>query len=712
MMSPTQSMVRKEITPSATTAAWLRSGEGQAVLRERAAKAAGAFREAGLLERLRRERESAREGGNKVYRIGNSLRGLMEERMVLALARQWGVDPEPEVEEVAGEVLERVLGLDSLVFQGQTATPHWKADLWTADLGLSLAFIASAGPEADAERIAAFVEERCWKSIVADWLDDGTRIHSLDSMGHNWWSVIVGGGGAAAALLGWRERALEAGRKLEEWFRYPGNETFRKQPNFGPEGDYVESFAYGEYALLRPFTLALLLPEWSLVPGCLSPEACRGLAAWYKRAFVRTREGWWPQRFGDIQLSYRPYAAVWHTLARLTGDGELIALAHAISPRPGTAFDLLMWEPLPEGERERQRERQRHPDGGVRHFPVSGMAFLEEGTLSVAARAGEFWNHNHLDAGSFTLCQDEVVWVDDSGTCKYSAPEYTQYYTSPQAHNVAFAPDLAPPNAQTQYLGQDGAGRFLSTGKAGRLAVAEADTRVLSGGRLARSRRRFLALGGEALVVWDDLEAYGEEAFEFRLHTARTVRPEGDGLAGTLADGEGKTCRYAFFSDTSSVFSSEPAAMGEIAPHDPFLHGEAEGTLEGTCLRWRGAEKTGRRKFALAMGTRLESVLWTALESGWEARVKTAEGEWSLWFNLLADGRIAHTNTRGTWRGIETDAAVLVLHEGAEESVVAALDASFVRRDGEVLHGSLAREGVVWRVLTSGTSSATGPGSR
>lgn len=61
-----------------------------------------------------------------------------------------------------------------------------------------------------------------------DWLLPGERIHALDSMGHNWWSVCVSMAGLAAmSLLGDEPQAepwvQEVSDGFPEWFSFQGN---------------------------------------------------------------------------------------------------------------------------------------------------------------------------------------------------------------------------------------------------------------------------------------------------------------------------------------------------------------------------------------------------------------------------------------------------------------------------------------------------------
>jgi hypothetical protein len=87
-----------------------------------------------------------------------------------------------------------------------------------------------------------------------DWILGEKRIHALDSMGHNWWSVCVSMAGLAAlSLVGdepraelWTRRVSEA---LPEWFAYQGNVLQNKTANFDEKGAFYEGVNYANYAL-------------------------------------------------------------------------------------------------------------------------------------------------------------------------------------------------------------------------------------------------------------------------------------------------------------------------------------------------------------------------------------------------------------------------------------------------------------------------------
>ena len=679
------------INPSPATLAWLESEQGQLALQARVTETSRNLMEDGLVERLQRELESSKQGGTKVFRIGNSLRALSGDLTILVLAHQFGVKISPELWEIGRKLIGNILALDALVFQGRLNKPVWKSDLWTSDIGINLAVLSyyDSPLACDKKEIGRFLETECWRPIQADWIDDATRIHSLDSMGHNWWSVIVGGAGMVAALCGWKKEALATCDHLAKWFAYPGNPFGRKNPNFGAEGDFVEGYAYGEYAVLHPFILSFLTPEYESSPAWLTPAQLEGMSAWFKRAFLPKRDGtWWPQRFGDIHLIYKPKVSVWHTLARWTQDNELLEQAHKIQPTPTGVFDFLMWEPLTARTTPKTATSRKAP----RDFPTSGLAYLGDHQLSLTVRAGEFWNHNHLDAGTFIHSENGVVWADDGGACVYSQAEYGTYYLIAKAHNVAYALDLVPANtALNHYEGLPVQGRHLFHEQAPNFEVLATDTLALSGGALARSLRLFVVLDDAVTLIWDDLQAHRPEVFESLFHTTCGVPSSAEGTSLSLEGPDGQTCPLSFFSDQPALFSAPPVMMGELSNH-MAKPGSAMVSLEGTCLTWR-TEKTLRQKFGLALGCTLRSAQWKTLESGWECSFQsgTSGVAWSVWFNRLADGSVMHRNCIGTWLNFETDAYAVALREENGKRTLYAVQSSFVRRHGTVLMGNLTR---------------------
>ena len=682
------SAISNALAPSPETTRWLQSVPGQQALMTRCGKARLALREARLNGRLRHEMV----GASNAAWVTGSLCNISSHLAMLAMAHEIGCRFDEETWEDAREAGALLLSAGLLSHHFLTATPPLKTDLLTADTGVMVAAAASFDSPLGwtLEEVTRFLNNRVVDPIREEWVEDATRAHSLDSMGHNWWSVIVGGLGVVMALSGRQPEARKIADLLQQWFAFPGNGFGRKTRNFGADGDFVEGFAYGEYALIGPFILSFALKDPSLISTWLDDRQCRGLAAWLKRAFLPLKGGgWWPQRFGDVHSRYRPNVEVWHTLFRVTGDEELLALAHALKPMPGRVFEFLMWQPLTTG---RPRGRKQPAGEPPAVYPVSGIAFLGGERVRLAVRAGEYWNHNHQDAGSFIFHQDGVVWVDDSGTCRYSEEKYVAHYCHAKAHNVAYAPELSPPDTRrAAHQGVHVPGRFVFHSKASGLEALAVDTQVLTGGRLAGSGRLFLVLDDLATLIWDDLEAYEPTPFEFFLHTAHGTASR-NGEPTMLEGPEGACCPLAFFSDLPVRFSEEAAEMGEILEHEVLYTRDRQPSFHpGTRLKWR-CEAGLRQKFGLVMGTPLEGASWKSTDTGWETTFRLPDVRWSIWFNRAADGRTMHKSPICSWRGIETDAYALALREEAGKTTVFGIQASFIRTEGAVLAASARRQ--------------------
>jgi hypothetical protein len=384
-----------------------------------------------------------------------------------------------------------------------------------------------------------------------------------------------------------------------------------------------------------------------------------------------------------MQHHSAPHAEVWHTLAALAGDDELLALFHEIKPAPKSASEMLMWRPRPATSPKPTAPMP------LSIYPTSGLAFLQRGRQLVTTRAGEYWNHQHRDAGTFILHQDDTIWIDDAGTCEYSRSEYVDYYLKPEAHNVAFAPDFVPPTRRTQYEGTPTPARYLSQLTGEHVTAVCAETGILSGDALSRSTRWFLQLDDEALIVWDDLAAHSEQRFKMLLHTRREVQRTAD-TQFTLRHGE-QLCPLAIFCDAAATVGLEPAKMGQVAP-------KPDGSLDadGTVVSMSTAP-TLRVKFGAALGTGVRLAKWSLLDSagGWLCELETAGASWQVWFNPLADGRRMHQNCISTWQGYETDAYALLIRTHNGRRQLMAIEGSLVRQSGRVLTASLTRQPLV-----------------
>ena len=134
----------------------------------------------------------------------------------------------------------------------------WHSDLCSTATTLALAAIYDLIYETltpdERETLARGIYEKGIATALGDWALPETRIHALDSMGHNWWAVCIAE--AATALLPLRDHLptetvrhalYHADRALAGFLTYPGNALFNKMKNYDDRGMFYESVGYDNY---------------------------------------------------------------------------------------------------------------------------------------------------------------------------------------------------------------------------------------------------------------------------------------------------------------------------------------------------------------------------------------------------------------------------------------------------------------------------------
>ena len=134
---------------------------------------------------------------------------------------------------------------------------------WRADLGLAakckLAAIAFDGiystlSAEERMQIAKGLYTYGVEPSLGDWLLEPSRIHSLNSMGHNWWTACAGMGGLLATSI--ENEVPEAAKgaaklyeQLPEWFAFAGDELQNKMKSFDQNGGMYESVNYATFGI-------------------------------------------------------------------------------------------------------------------------------------------------------------------------------------------------------------------------------------------------------------------------------------------------------------------------------------------------------------------------------------------------------------------------------------------------------------------------------
>lgn len=600
------------------------------------------------------------------------------------------------------------------ILKGMASEHTWGSEemlartpVWTADLGLShraylaaVAYDAVYGELSSSERkeIAAGLKRVALDPSFGDWLLEPTRIHSLNSMGHNWWTACACMGGLLALSLQneipeAREMADWLNGVLPEWFSFAGDVLQNKPKTFDAAGGMYESLNYANYGIQEALKFRL---AWKNVnPGKAQPDIPElALLPDFFLHVCYPRTGMlYDINFGDSHKN-------------VTAEATLMLL-YAL----GIRNDNMLWY-------FSQVEQGQHRDGLFLNRPLGflymprfdgapevpqgmktsclladfGWATLrtswEKDATMLAVKSGHTWNHSHADANSFVLFHKGVDILKDAGNCWYPNPNYRNYFFQSEAHNVVLFNGKGQ-SRQQQYQGSmlDGSLHYLLD--TDNLKYILADGTGPYADQFSRNFRHFLWMDNIIYVI-DDLKTHEPGHFEWLWHPGGEARKRGFDLEIT--------------SGKSSV------AVRPLYPHllaaSDFVHDYPDDLYwevrEGPTENLDGTERY--YSFHLpAQVDRVKGVTAILLkDSVNEAfpRMERREGkDWiglrirnkgkvtDLYINQLADGRLMHSNSWIEADGWFTDAYLFAVsyEEGADPAEA---------KDVFVCYGSALRRGM------------------
>ncbi len=136
--------------------------------------------------------------------------------------------------------------------------PAWRSELQMAHKSFQIAVAYDAIYNILTPKERKEIAEGVWRlaaePLLGDWILDDTRIHSLNSMGHNWWTSCVGMGGLLAlAISNELPEAAKAAKaavdSLPGWFAFAGDEIQKKPKTFDKDGGMYESINYASFGI-------------------------------------------------------------------------------------------------------------------------------------------------------------------------------------------------------------------------------------------------------------------------------------------------------------------------------------------------------------------------------------------------------------------------------------------------------------------------------
>ena len=593
--------------------------------------------------------------------------------------------------------------------------PAWRSELQMAHRAFQLAVAYDAVynilTPSERKEIAQGLYNLAVEPLLGDWILEPTRIHSLNSMGHNWWTSCAGMGGLLALAISnevpeARTGAEELIEVLPEWFSFAGDVLQHKPKTFDRDGGMYESINYASFGI----TEALLFRQaWlNSHPGAKIEDIPQmELLAPFFCHVAYPREGMlYSINFGDSHKN-------------VTGESSMILAYNMGCNDPATLWYI------------NQLERGQHREGFPLHFPMGllytpdfkkapstpglptthlwkdfGWATMrdtwDKDASMLAVKSGMTWNHSHADANSMILFHKGADIIKDAGNCSYGKPEYRNYFFQSDAHNIVKFNGEGQKTYQ-QYHGSQLPGSVSNLLDGGNIKYVLADGTGPMSHAFDRNFRSFLWID-DLIYVVDDIHSHEPGQFEWLWHPGGKAEKRGFDL--NITNGNSAVSIRPIYPRPlaySNYVHDYPEDMRWEIRQGPTedLKGTEEYyafILPGNTDRVKGLttifmKDTPDQKESPVMETR-EGKDWIGLRVTFKGKVT------DLYINQVADGRLMHLNSWIEADGWTTDAYMFAVTypEGgnpANPSEVFINHGSSLRRAGEVWFSSLSKLNVI-----------------
>lgn len=554
--------------------------------------------------------------------------------------------------------------------------PAWRSELQMAhrSFQLALAYDAIYDYLTDEEKnkIARGLYNLAVEPLLGDWILEPTRIHSLNSMGHNWWTSCIGMGGILALAISNEvpeayEGAKAAVETLPEWFEFAGDIIQHKPKTFDRDGGMYESINYASFGI----TEALLLRQaWlNSHPGATLediPQMTK-LAPFFSHVAYPRSGQLHSINFGDSHKNVTGESSM--LLAYSMGVEDPTVLWYATQIEPGqhregfpTIFPMgFLYTPD-------LSQAPTSPDLPTSHlWKDFGWATMRDSwqkdATMLAVKSGATWNHSHADANSLILFHKGVDIIKDAGNCSYGKPEYREYFFQSPAHNVVLFNGEGQKTYQ-QYHGTMLPGSVSNLLDGGNIKYVMADGTGPMSHAFDRNFRHYLWIDNVIYVV-DDIHSHEPGHFEWLWHPGGDAKKSGFDLEITNGDAAVAIrplypaplapSNYVHDYPENMYWEVKTGPKEDLSGQEEYysfhLPGDTDRVKALTAIILKDSPKDRN----LPDIERREGKDWIGL------RVKHNGKITDLYINQLADGRLMHQNSWINADGWDTDAYMLAV---------------------------------------------------
>lgn len=620
-------------------------------------------------------------------------------------------------EKVKQRLLDMADAPSDQVYQNETSRkdPPWISSLPTAGQNYQMAVAYDAIYDAlsaeERKEIAQIIRRVGIEPTLHDWLDEKTRFHTINSMGHNYWIACSGMMGIAAMAVSseipeaeqWVSMAEQA---ADEWINFQGDRFQNKMPNF-EHGLYYESVNYANFGLQEflLFRLAQMQyrgersstdPDLSLIGdyfvNVCYPSATPGLRSlWFGDSGTYTN-GEAPCKL-VWALGYHNPNILWY-LSRIE-DGQAKESMPASSP-----LGLLYSPSLDEAP-----SSPNLPESTLYERAGWGMmrSSWEDDATFLAVKCGHTWNHSHADASSFILYHNGEILLKDAGNCWYPNPEYRDYFFQSEAHNVVLFDGKAQPREQ-QYMGTMQDGTLSNLVSDGSFKYILADATGPTSRYFFKNFRNYLWMD-DVILIMDDVRSWDYGTFSYLLHPEGVVRKRGVDIE--ITHGNAAVTVRPLWPEylTESDFEHDYPDNLKLRRVQAPLASDLKQTEE--YLSVTSPSRSNQMKFITAIILKdgpedghAPVVMQIGGDEALGVRIRQEDKTTDVWLNTRADGHIMHRNSCNTLGPWDTDAYILAYSYAGKVSPVKASDVSewfiaygsYIRSADEVVFSSFEKQ--------------------